>query len=179
MKWMPAKLEAEPLWKKASLGVLVLVLSYLVWTNLFSGGGSSEPAASAPRHGLTPYANVAPESAASQPVAIAAQSRKPASNAAARNASLEDFKPSMKRARLLASDPTKVDPTLRLDLLARLQNAKFEGSMRSLFEFAQAPLPPSRNRRKSSSRGAPALLARGLSRRPRLRRRLRHRRPSR
>jgi hypothetical protein len=139
MKWVPKQLGAEPLWKKAALAALALVLGYLVWSNLLSGGGSSQPPASPPARSLTPYAGVAPE--ASQPVAKVEPPRRPGgSNRTA--ASLEDFKPSMKRARLAANDPTQVDPTLRLDLLARLQNAKFEGNMRSLFEFSQTPPPP-------------------------------------
>jgi hypothetical protein len=137
MKWVPEKLGAEPPWKKAILGLLALVLIYLVWTNLFSSGGSSQPSPAPQAHGLTPYAGVAPEP--SGPVASTDPAPARAGNKTARrSASLEDFKPSMKRARLVANDPTQVDPTLRLDLLARLQSAKFEGNMRSLFEFSQA-----------------------------------------
>jgi hypothetical protein len=124
----------------AMLGGLALVLGYLVWSNLLSGGGSSSPPASPPAHALTPYAGVAPEPPS--PIASAGPPPGPGANrGGARATSLEDFKPSMKRARLAASDPTQVDPTLRLDLLARLQSAKFEGNMRSLFEFSQAPPP--------------------------------------
>jgi hypothetical protein len=142
MKWMPAKLGAEPK-KTAILGALALVLLYLLWTNLFSGGGSPQSAASTALRGSTPYANVAPEGSTPEPVATTAAQRRPAANTRATSeANLEDFKPSMKRARLIASDPTKVDPTLRLDLLAKLQDAKFEGSTRSIFEFSQAPPLP-------------------------------------
>jgi len=38
-------------------------------------------------------------------------------------------------------DPATIDPALRLDLLAKLQQVKFEGGHRSLFEFSQ-PRPP-------------------------------------
>lgn len=38
-------------------------------------------------------------------------------------------------------DPMKVDPTLRLDLLAKLQKVVLEGGQRSLFEFSTAPPP--------------------------------------
>jgi hypothetical protein len=139
MKWTPAKLGAEPK-KTAILGALALVLLYLLWTNLFSGGGSTQSAASTPPRASTPYSNVSPEGSTPEPVATAPAQRRPAANTRATSeANLEDFKPSMKRARLMASDPTKVDPTLRLDLLAKLQAAKFEGSTRSIFEFSQAP----------------------------------------
>jgi len=130
MKLVPAKLAAEPLWKKAVLGGLGVVLVYLVWTNLFTGGGSS-PATPGPQGRVeAPSAGITPQA----PASVAPARRQSAS----RSVTLEDFKPSMKRARQLASDPTQVDPTLRTDLLARLQNAKFEGDMRSLFEFSQA-----------------------------------------
>ena len=39
-------------------------------------------------------------------------------------------------------DPTKIDPTLRLDLLAKVQNVPLEGGSRNLFTFGAAPLPP-------------------------------------
>ena len=134
MRLVPAKLAAEPKWKIVTLSALGLLLLYLVWTNLFSGGGSSEPAPQA--RVLTPSGGGAPE-VPTAPVNSAPVARRQSSS---RAGSLEDFKPSMKRARQVASDPTQVDPTLRVDLLARLQSAKFEGDMRSLFEFSQAPL---------------------------------------
>jgi hypothetical protein len=39
-------------------------------------------------------------------------------------------------------DPTKIDPTLRLDLLAKVQNVALEGGSRNLFQFGVAPPPP-------------------------------------
>ncbi len=39
------------------------------------------------------------------------------------------------------ADPTAVDPTLRLDLLARLQAVNMEGGDRNLFQFGAAPMP--------------------------------------
>jgi hypothetical protein len=38
-------------------------------------------------------------------------------------------------------DPATVDPTLRLDLLAKLQTVKVEGPRRSIFDFSQPPPP--------------------------------------
>ena len=134
MKWIPDKLGAEPR-KIAILVVLGLAVAYLAWTNLFSGASSPSSPQPAAR-GLTPYANVEPEPAGP----VSANAPEPPRRAGSRTAAtLEDFKPSMKRARQIAMDPTHVDPTIRLDLLARLQNAKFEGDMRSLFEFSGTP----------------------------------------
>jgi len=132
MKWLPEKLGVDNPKKLVFLGALLLVLGYFVVSNL-GGGSSSEAPAPQP----SPASRSAPE--AVQPTA--APLRKPSGHA--QGATLEDFRPSLNRAReTAASDPTRVDPTLRLDLLARLQNAKFEGNMRSVFEFGQAPPPP-------------------------------------
>ncbi len=40
-------------------------------------------------------------------------------------------------------DPATIDPTLRLDLLAKVQNVEPEASMRNLFQYGAAPPPPS------------------------------------
>jgi len=39
-------------------------------------------------------------------------------------------------------DPTKVDPTLRLVLLTKVQSIEVEGGARDLFQFSAAPPPP-------------------------------------
>ncbi|HTP89880.1 MAG TPA: hypothetical protein VMJ34_23200 [Bryobacteraceae bacterium] len=137
MKWKPEGLGAEPK-KVAMLTGLGLLLAYLAWSNLFHSSSSAE--ATAPRRGLMPYSNVAPEPTTTATGAGDATETMVRRRASA--GSLEDFKPSMKKARQIAKDPARVDPTLRLDLLARLQSAKFDGSMRSVFEFTQAPPPP-------------------------------------
>jgi hypothetical protein len=54
----------------------------------------------------------------------------------------QEFRPSLKPKRPEDRvDPLKVDPTLRLDLLAKVQGIKLEGASRSLFDFSQAPPP--------------------------------------
>ena len=56
---------------------------------------------------------------------------------------LSEFKPSMKPKRPEdRPDPMTVDPTIRVDVLAKLQAVGVEGVHRSLFEFSQAPPPP-------------------------------------
>ena len=53
-----------------------------------------------------------------------------------------EFRPSPKRKRGEAPpDPTTIDPTLRLDVLAKLQQVNVEGTHRSIFDFGQAPPP--------------------------------------
>ncbi len=54
----------------------------------------------------------------------------------------QEFKPSLKPRRPEDRvDPMTVDPTLRLDLLAKLREVRLQGGARSLFEFSQAPPP--------------------------------------
>ncbi|MCC7499737.1 MAG: hypothetical protein IT160_19305 [Bryobacterales bacterium] len=53
-----------------------------------------------------------------------------------------EFKPSLKPQRPEdRPDPTTVDPTLRLDVLAKVQQVSVEAGQRSLFDFS-APPPP-------------------------------------
>jgi hypothetical protein len=55
-----------------------------------------------------------------------------------------EFRPSLRRKKNEpAPDPTSIDPTLRMDLLAKLQQVNVEGVRRSIFDFGQAPPPPS------------------------------------
>jgi len=52
----------------------------------------------------------------------------------------DDFRPTLKLPE--GVDVTKIDPTLRLDLLAKLQQVPLEGGSRSVFDYGQAPVPP-------------------------------------
>jgi hypothetical protein len=38
-------------------------------------------------------------------------------------------------------DPASIDPTLRLDLLAKVQNVTLQGGERNIFQFGSAPMP--------------------------------------
>ena len=53
--------------------------------------------------------------------------------------SIEDFKPSLKLPE--GADVSRIDPTLKLDLMAKLRDVPFEGGERSLFDFGAAPKP--------------------------------------
>lgn len=139
------KLGAEPK-KVAILAVLLVIVVISVWMNYFAG--EPEP---------TPSARPAPPRAAQQP-AVAAQSetgnretavtpprgglvRGP--RGAGADQRLGEFRPVFKSERRgEALDPTKVDPTLRTDLLAKLQEVRLAGVGRNLFQFGQAPAPP-------------------------------------
>src|SRR5271165_115487 len=52
----------------------------------------------------------------------------------------DDFRPTLKLPDGI--DVTKIDPTLKIDLLAKLQKVPLEGGSRSVFDWGQAPVPP-------------------------------------
>jgi hypothetical protein len=56
------------------------------------------------------------------------------------SASGDDFRPTLKLPE--GMDVSGIDPTLRLDRLAKLRNVSVEGGSRSLFEFYTPPPPP-------------------------------------
>jgi hypothetical protein len=55
------------------------------------------------------------------------------------NKNAKSFLPNLKPRDI---DPTAVDPTIHLDLLAKVRDVKVEPSSRSLFEILNAPPPP-------------------------------------
>ena len=125
------KVGAEDKKKVAILGGLVVVA---VVVYLFNSGGSG-----APEQAQT----VLP--AAPRPVAATAvRPAAPITRAAVRanDRTLREFRPSLKPKKPEdRPDPTSIDPTLRLDLLAKVQGVSIEGSHRNVFEFGQAPPP--------------------------------------
>ena len=56
------------------------------------------------------------------------------------NRKADDFRPTLKLPEGI--DLTKIDPTLKIDLLARLQKVPLEGGSRSVFDWGQPPAPP-------------------------------------
>ena len=134
MKLAPAKLGAEPK-KVAILGGLVVVLAGVYFINR----NQNVPQAAGP---------VAPARPAAIPATRPLPTRVPpqrdtssaASGGARRGeASLQDFKPTLKLPE--GADVSRIDPSLKLNLLAKLQQAGFEGGERSLFEFGAPPKP--------------------------------------
>lgn len=126
--------------KVIALGVLILVAIVVWFTNR---GESGPPVSSTPR----------PAPAAPPPAARRAQvasdavvpPRTAPSRSMTRGGSTsrsQEFRPSLKpRNPDERIDPTTIDPTLRLELLAKLQKVTIQGSGRSLFDFAAAPVP--------------------------------------
>jgi hypothetical protein len=127
MKWMPSGLGAEP--KKVALLIVLLVLAPVAY---YYGNSSDTPVTpSSP----TPGTRVSLPAA--EPAALIAQP--PSRNRVVRGGT-DDFRPSLKLPEDF--DLSKVDPTLRTDLLARVKEVADAGGSRSLFEFYTPPPPP-------------------------------------
>lgn len=124
MSVIPSKLGADP--KKIAILVgLVLVAAYFYFSNSNSGG----PAATPPIVSRAPLA--ASPGTASRVTVARSTNRGPQAAGSTR-----EFKPSLKPKNI---DTTSIDPTLRLDLLAKLKTVDVEAGTRSLFEIAVAP----------------------------------------
>jgi hypothetical protein len=126
------KLGAEPK-KVVMLGGLVLVGGYLFYTNVLSQSPNGPPS-SAPI--ATPTAARTAPSGAKSPVPGGV--RRPGR---ARNS--EDFRPTLKLPQGEdRADPSTIDPTLKLELLAKVQAVEMQGGQRNLFQFSTPPPPP-------------------------------------
>lgn len=120
---------AEPK-KLMFLGVVVIVG---IWAWL-SNRTPSDPTPS-PRTGVPTSTSPSVErGAASRPNARSSR-RMPRGQPG----TLQEFRPSLKRKNGEEIDRSNIDPTLKLDLLEKLQNVKVEGGTRSLFEASSAP----------------------------------------
>jgi hypothetical protein len=130
------KLGAEPK-KVAILSVLLAAGGYFFYANVISDSSDSrphQPAASGPSKKLSEALDV------TTPAAPAG--RGPVVRSTSRSKTSEEFHPSMKRKPEDAIDPTSVDPTLRLDLLAKVQSQDLATAGRNPFQFGQPPPPP-------------------------------------
>ncbi|MDZ7637991.1 MAG: hypothetical protein U5J83_07035 [Bryobacterales bacterium] len=144
------KLGAEPR-KVVILAVLLVIGAISIWMNYFSNG-SGTPANTRPNPPKPAAQTTASGAATASPSATGnsgAAATQPRGNLvrSARGVGadqrLGEFRPVFKSERRGESlDPTKVDPTLRTDLLAKLQEVRMSGPGRNLFQFGQAPPPP-------------------------------------
>jgi hypothetical protein len=113
------------------LAALVVVGGYLKFSDMLSSP-SSRPSALDTTAQIR-NAPVAPDG--SQPARAARPSRSRLQS--------DDFHPVLHSKRPEDRiDPAKVDPTLRLDLLAKVQEATPSGPGRNIFQFGQAPVKP-------------------------------------
>jgi len=121
------------------LGGLVVVGGYLFYDNVLSG-----PSTSAPSRPPRTAAQTGSKGRGDGPSYAEAPAAAPRQASSSR--SNEEFRPSLKPKRPEDRvDPMTIDPTLRLDLLAKVQAVNLEGGRRNLFTAGSPPpaaLPP-------------------------------------
>jgi hypothetical protein len=111
------------------LGVLLAVAGVALYLNVFSGDPSQAPA-------------LRPAGQAATPVPATSARSETARREPGRN-STGEFKPRVGPARPEDRvDPATIDPTLRLDLLAKIQAVEPEQGLRNIFQYGAAPPPP-------------------------------------
>jgi hypothetical protein len=135
-KLLPAKLGAEPK-KLAIFGGLMVLLVGVYWFERTPSGapeGAATPAAAS-----TPSGPAAVRTPAVVPPVAKSTSRTDSASGS-RGGNIADFKPTLKLAD--GFDVSRIDPSLHLDLLAKVRQVGAEGGARSLFEFSQPPPPP-------------------------------------
>ncbi|MBI3683683.1 MAG: hypothetical protein HY235_25185 [Acidobacteria bacterium] len=135
------KLGAEPK-KVAILGGLLLISGYFVYVNVLSGPDLPAVAKKAAAKSGGPRAQPGPRVSGLAQSPSAGDRNSPIQTRRGQSRSIGEYRPSLKPDRPEdRPDPMKVDPTLRLDLLTRLQNVTMEGGSRTLFDFGAAPSP--------------------------------------
>lgn len=125
------KLRAEPKWKTALLGALLLLAAYLFYTNVISTAApeSSKPNAKAAAPVAAP--KVSPER----------EGPKTQRELGPSKAGPREFRPSLKPKKGEEGNTAEIDPTLRTDLLAKLAAVRIERADRSLFDFGAGSDP--------------------------------------
>jgi len=117
-------LGAEPK-KIAILGGLALVGGYILYTNVFSGPDTDTKKTAGRPAGVVIPASPAPNIGRAK-VPVRGTSR--------------EFRPKIPNRPEDRANPLTTDPTLRMDLLAKVQSVEVQGGSRSLFQFAAAPV---------------------------------------
>jgi hypothetical protein len=135
------KLGANEPKKLVALGALVLVGGYLAYSNLFPGSGSSAPSP-APRRAAVP--DTADGAVAGAPGAPSRDMGRPsAPRGLAGRGRTDEFHPVLHSKRPDERiDTSKIDPILRLEILAKLQQVAFAGGGRNPFKFGPPPGKP-------------------------------------
>lgn len=120
--------------KLVVLGVLLAVAAVILYSNL-----SSSPEATAPR----PVVVSSQPGAEPTPLPAMNETKPTPKRRTASSGSVVEFKPrQMSASDKDRPDPLTVDPTLRLDLLAKVQAVEMADTSRNVFQFGTAPPPP-------------------------------------
>jgi hypothetical protein len=140
MSLSPKGVGAEP--KKLAILVVLLVVAggAYYWASRpdVPAGANTSPVSAAP--GVK--AAVTPSSAPSAPrtTTSASYGPRPTARGGRGSSSGDDFRPTLKLPE--GVDVNSIDPTLKLDLMAKVRKVSVEGGARSLFEFYTPPPPP-------------------------------------
>ena len=148
MKLTPSGIGAEPK-KLALLGAILAIGGVVYWLQNRSSGPDQTVSATAtpppvvarvqtpPQSAVTPAASQAERS--SEPPIPGMQRRRPGSAPNSPD-DMQDFHPTLKVKDDM--DLSKIDPRIKLDLLAKVRAVPMEGGSSSLFEFGKPPEPP-------------------------------------
>jgi hypothetical protein len=144
--------------KVAILGGLLVVALIVWWINRTDTPAAAtlapapRPVAQAPAPGIrTPLTR--PRTPMGQPGSAVRSAQ-----FGGRSQAAQEFRPSQVFETPI--DPAKVDPTLRTDLLAKLQGVHVEGGSRSIFDFGQAA--PAKQEIEKAKPVMPSLWAKGV-----------------
>ncbi len=119
----------------ALIGLLVVAVAVYFYNS--SGTPTNSPSSTAAVPALRPMPGVAQRITPRSDTRVA--SRLALARNSGRGSSLQEFKPTLKPKDPI--DPSRVDPTLRLKLLAKLRDVNVSGGGRSLFDFSTAAAP--------------------------------------
>ena len=140
MNLTPSQLGAEPK-KLAILGGLAVVLIVVYFINRTPDVPQQAASITAPAaRNPVPLESIGARARSVQSAAGLTPQAAPGTGSARRGqAAIQDFKPTLKLPD--GVDVSRIDPALKLNLLAQLQNLPLEGGERSLFEFGAPPKP--------------------------------------
>ncbi len=130
----------------AALAVLFPIAGYMVYSNFLSGDTAAPPARPAPMAVRLPEklrpVDLPPSTTTAVPPA-GAPAPPSARRGIRRGNSSQEWTPRVGGRRPEdRADPARTDPTLKLELLGRLQNVPAAAASRSLFDFSTGPPPP-------------------------------------
>jgi hypothetical protein len=137
MKLVPSGLGAEPK-KLVVLGALLVVLVAVYFMNRSpeaTPGPTGVSSSAVPALKPMPAASSGTSRAMDSVTPMPPRRSQPAQRSS--ETSIQDFKPTLKAAEGI--DVSRIDPTLRLEQIAKLRTLALEGGARSIFDFGAAP----------------------------------------
>jgi hypothetical protein len=132
--------DKRKVWALAALGVLA---AYFFYANVLSDSSGStaspKPAPATERERIAAEASGTAPASVPGPLATSQPAAPPRQVSSSSRTRGDEFHPSLHSKRKEDQiDPLTVDPTLHLDLLAKVQSVKLDGGQRNLFQFGEA-----------------------------------------